>query len=263
MIMKPLDANSSRGIYSIDSEEDIFTHFEESLSYSKLEKSVLLEEYIEGEEFSIDGLKAGDRFFPLSISKKHHFSYNENLDQALFFSHVSDEFDYDTLRKVNEDFVIDSGLDFGLTHAEYKFFDGSYYLIEIGARGGGNLISSVINPELYGIDTQEILIDWATGSKMNIEGIHYTQGYKERCAWLEFFDTQGKEGKLKEISGVDVLKSNKCIKSFHFFHSTGDVIGKAKDGGTRLGYYIACCDSIQELKRIKEAVDSNVHIILE
>lgn len=263
MIMKPLDSNSSRGIYSVESEKDIFTHFEESLSYSKSEKSILLEEYIEGEEFSIDGLKTDDKFFPLSISKKYHFSYNENLDQALIFSYFNDEYDYDALRRVNEDFIVRSGLEFGLTHAEYKFFNGSYYLIEIGARGGGNLISSVINPNLYGIDTQEILIDWATGSKIKTGDIRYTDGYKERCSWLEFFDTQGKEGKLKEIRGLDVLKSNKCIKSFHFFHSIGDTIGKAKDGGTRLGYYIACCDSSQELNRIKDVVDKNVQIILE
>lgn len=263
MIMKPLDANSSRGIYSVESDMDIITNFAESLSYSKLERSVLLEEFIDGEEFSVDGMKIGAEFFSLAISKKYHFSYNENLDQALLFTNDSKEYDYDELRKVNENFVMRSGLSFGLTHAEYKFYNGRFYMIEIGARGGGNLISSIINPELTGIDTQEYLIDWALGNEINAEAIKYSDNYKDRCAWLCFFDTQGREGVLKEIVGVDILKNINDIKSYYFFYDIGSHIGQAKDGGTRLGYYIACCDSIEKLKEIQAKVNENIQIIIE
>ena len=57
MIMKPLDGNSSRGVFSINCQQDIQNHFCESLRYSKKEKCVLLEEYIDGVEFSVDGIK--------------------------------------------------------------------------------------------------------------------------------------------------------------------------------------------------------------
>lgn len=40
MIIKPLDGNSSRGVFSIESEEDIKNHFNKAMSYSKVEKSL-------------------------------------------------------------------------------------------------------------------------------------------------------------------------------------------------------------------------------
>lgn len=263
MIMKPLDSNSSRGIYSIRSVQDISEYFEKSLSYSKKEKAVLLEEYIDGEEFSVDGLKVGEKFYPLAVSKKIHFPYNENLDQALVFTYNGNGYDYDLLRETNERFVRASGLAFGLTHAEYKFFDGKYYLIEIGARGGGNLISSIINPYMTGIETQELLIDWALGNNVDFENISYADNMQGKCAWLNFFDTKGREGILREIKGIEVLERCDSVKSYHFFYDVGNTIGKAKDGGTRLGYCIVCCESSEELREIQQQVNDSVEIVLD
>ena len=40
---------------------------------------------------------------------------------------------------------------------------GKYYLIEIGARGGGNLISAVIVPLMSGVDNYAYLVDSCFG----------------------------------------------------------------------------------------------------
>ena len=81
----------------------------------------------------------------------------------MFFSYDNDKFDYDLLRKVNDEYVNKTGLPFGLTHAEYKYEDGKYYLIEIGARGGGNLIGSHIVPLISGVDNYTYLIEKTLG----------------------------------------------------------------------------------------------------
>ena len=59
----------------------------------------------------------------------------------MYFTHTSKEYDYDKLRAYNDSFVMKTNLQFGFTHAEYKCEDGDFYLIEIAARGGGNMIS--------------------------------------------------------------------------------------------------------------------------
>ena len=38
---------------------------------------------------------------------------------------------------------------------------------------------------------------------------------------------------------------------------------EVKDGGNRFGYYIACCDSIKQLEKIKFEVNKNVKIEFE
>ena len=57
------------------------------------------------------------------------------------------------VRRYNKEMVCKMGLPFGLTHAEYKYMNGEFYLIEIGARGGGTKISSDIVPYMSGVDS--------------------------------------------------------------------------------------------------------------
>ena len=265
MIMKPLDANSSRGVFSISTVEEIEEYFVESLRYSKAEKCVLLEEYIEGEEFSIDGIMTNKGYYSMAIAHKRHYIGNENLDQELIFKYSDPTFDYDLLRQINKKYVEQTGLEFGLTHAEYKYnsSDGQFYLIEIGARGGGNYISGVINPCLTGIESQELLIDWSLGNSLQDRYLQYLNNYKAKCAILHFFDIGDKTGVIKSMKGVDYLKRNQNIKNFFFSYSIGDKVEAVKDGGNRFGYYIACCNSLEELERIQNEVKNKVSIEFE
>lgn len=265
MIMKPLDANSSRGVFSVESVEQVKEHFGESLKYSKIEKCVLLEEYIEGEEFSIDGIMTPNGYYSMAIAHKKHYINNENLDQELIFKYSDSVFDYDLLRMTNKRYVEATGLKFGLTHAEYKYNkkDGQFYLIEIGARGGGNYISGIINPCITGIESQELLIDWCLGKPFESKYLQYDKNYKENCAIMHFFDIGDRHGVIKQINGIDFLENNSKIKSFFFAYSIGDKVEIVKDGGNRFGYYIACCDSYDELKKIQCEVKNNVSIEFE
>lgn len=78
-----------------------------------------------------------------------------------------------------------------------------------------------------------------------------------------FFDIGDKYGVIKHIRGLDYLKKNSDIKSFFFAYSVGDKVEAVKDGGNRFGYYIACCDSLEELKKTQCEVKNNVSIEFE
>lgn len=262
MILKPMDANSSRGVYSIENEKDLIAHFNDSVSFSKIEQSVLLEEYIEGTEFTVDGIKTEKGHVSLAISEKKHYSYNENIACSLYFSHKNDRFNYDRLREINDRFVELSGLPFGLTHAEYKYKDGKFYLIEIGARGGGNLISASIVPLVAGVDTYDYLIDKTLGRVCN-EEIAVSEKFWDRCAILNFFDVEGAEGIVKEIRGEDYLANNEHIVEYSINCKEGDRIENAADDSKRIGFYIAYGESRQELDHIIRETERSFQIVLE
>ena len=63
---------------------------------------------------------------------------NPNISMMQSYSYTSDKYDYDLLRKANRELIEAMGLPMGLTHCEYKFYKGKFYLIEAGARGGGS-----------------------------------------------------------------------------------------------------------------------------
>jgi biotin carboxylase len=141
-ILKPLDSNCSKGVFIIEKENDIDHYWEESICFSKCDNALLIEQYIEGVEFTVDGIVTPAGHKSLAISEKRHYDYNPSIAYELFFSNHNDNYDYEELRKINNYFVNCSTLPVGFfTHAEYKYMNGKFYLIEIGARGGGNYIS--------------------------------------------------------------------------------------------------------------------------
>ena len=260
IIIKPLDANSSRGVFTINSYEDIEKYFDESMSFSKVEKCILAERYIEGTEFTVDGIKAPNAHYTLAISQKKHYAHNENVACELYFSHKNDKFDYEQLREVNDKFVNESELEFGLTHAEYKYEDGKFYLIEIAARGGGNLISAEIVPVMSGFDNYKYLIDCSLGDVKNIE-YELPENIKDRCSVLHFFDIPGNGGRVKEIKGIDTLKNCKTILKWELYFSVGDFVEKAADDSKRAGYYIAYAESRQELDALIDKIEKEFQLI--
>lgn len=262
IIIKPLDANSSRGVFAIECEADLDRHFEEAMSYSKFEKCVIAERYINGTEFTIDGIKTPERHYTMAISEKKHYANNENVASELYFSHSNDKYDYKKLMECNDKFINASGLPYGLTHAEYKYEDGEYYLIEIAARGGGNLISSDIVPIMTGIDNYKYLIDCSiNGAKEQV--FHIPESYKNRCAVLKFFDVPGNGGIVDKIEGMEYLDNNSNIPVWDLSFKEGDTIKPAKDDSMRIGFYIAYADSHEELDSIMLQVQNKLNITIK
>lgn len=262
LIIKPLDSNSSRGVFTINSIEDIETHFDESFSFSRIEKAVLLEEYIDGVEFTVDGIKTPEKHFSLAISEKKHFQHNPNVASELYFSYDNPNFDYDLLRETNDKFVELSGLKFGLTHAEYKYKDGKFYLIEIAVRGGGNLISSNIVPYMSGFDNYQYLINCSL-NKIESKDFTITDEYKKRVSVLKFFETPGNGGIVEKIEGLDFLRNNSNINAFNLYFKEGDRIENAKNDAARIGYYVACCENKKELDLLIDEISKKIKITLK
>ena len=263
IILKPIDSNASHGVFKAESEWDIREHFDEALSFSKGKKAVLAERYIGGPEFTADGIKTPERHFTLSISEKKHFRHNENIANELLFMHSNEKYDYEKLKKVNNRFVEKSPLVFGLTHAEYKYEDGEFYLLEIGARGGGNLISSVITPYLTGIELYDYLINCSLGKVYSVP-FTIPESHRNRAAVLKFFDTPRNGGTVKDVLGLEYLKKEKSIVSYALRFSPGDTLKEAENDSDRIGYYIACSESKEALAETMNQVDKHFKIrILE
>lgn len=260
IIIKPLDSNASHGVFRCDNEEDIRKHFNESMSFSRVEKSVLAERFIVGTEFTIDGVKTPHAHYTMAISEKKHFAHNESIANELLFSHYNPNFDYDKLRTTNDAFVMKSNLQFGFTHAEYKYEDGEFYLIEIAARGGGNMISSCITQYMTGYDTYRYLVECATGN-VHDEDFSLRPEYKERAAVLKFFETPDSGGKVREIKGLDYLESEPDIKHYRLNFKIGDTIENALNDSVRIGFYIICSESMQKLCEVISNIEKNFQII--
>lgn len=258
IVIKPLDSQSSRGVFTIHTEEELEQYFSISESYSNQGKGVLAERYIVGTEFTIDGIMNKGVHHSLAISQKSHFAYNPNIASKLFFSYDNENFDYDRLRRQNNELVERTGLKFGLTHGEYKYENGKFYLIEIAARGGGTKIASDIVPFLSGIDTYELLVKNALGESAEVD-YSVIEKNKKRCAVLEFLDVESNGKKIKNISGLEQIREIKEVREIHLEFKVGDIVEKAQDDRSRAGFFIVCGETREKTQdvcnQIKKILD--------
>lgn len=261
MIIKPLDAQSSRGVYVINSVEDLEEKFELSKGFSSDQKYVIAEQYIEGTEFTVDGVVVNGVHYTTAISEKAHYDYNPTIAKSLYFTYENEKFDYAKLRVQHDELINSTGLSFGLTHAEYKCQDGEFYLIEMAARGGGTKIASDIAPYVSGIDCYELLINGALGIEDGPE-VNYDiiQKSKNRSAILEFLDIESNEQPILEIEGLEDIKMIPEVVEIQLEFKVGDVIKKAEDDRSRVGFYIICAESSQRLDEVRSEIKNTLHI---
>ena len=260
-IIKPLDNSASRGVFSINNAAELKAHFDECISASSAANpAIIIEEYVTGTEFTIDGLMTPKGHRCLAISEKKHYAYNENVAYQLLFDNKNEHFDYNELRKVNDQLVDLTGIPFGLTHAEYKYCNGKFYLIEIQARGGGNFIATDIVPFISGIDSYTEQLKWAVGDDVHVE--YDYDNMSEHCSVLHFFDVPGKGGVVKEIKGLDYFKSLGDNMMYHLNFSVGDTIQETKDDSTRIGWYILKSPNRADLDEKMKEIENNFIIIV-
>lgn len=262
VIIKPLDSNASHGVFRIATDEEAAEHFGESMTFSRWEKCIVAERYIDGTEFTVDGVKTPSGHYTLAISEKHHYRHNMNIADELRFSHYNPKYDYEALKRANDEFIMQSGLIFGFTHSEYKVEDGKFYLIETAARGGGNMISSLVTQYLSGYDTYKYLVECAL-REVHDEDFSVREAYRERAAVLKFFDVQGKGGKVKEILGLDVLEREADVKKYMLNFGVGDVVGDCESDSARIGFYIACSESMRQLEGVMKRIADTFRIETE
>jgi len=255
IIIKPLDSQASKGVQTILTPYDLLLHFENTKQFSRTRKAVLAEEFIEGTEFTVDGIKTFDKHISLAVSQKAHYKSYSNVASSLLFSHTSGEYDYNLLRGQNDSLVEKMGLPFGLTHAEYIERNGVFYLVEIAARGGGAQISSKIVPFMSGVQNTELLIRMALGERIYASDVSIYQSYNNKKCILEFFVFN--PGVVKEIKKT-ALDSCKDVLDYTLNIKPGEVIGVPSDDTKRPGYYIAGATSIRELNTIRNTIMKGV-----
>ena len=261
IIIKPIDSQSSRGVFTIESTEDLYAKYDETASWSNRRKEVLAEEYIDGDEFTIDGLVINGSHYPLCISIKEMYTSNTNVSCKQEYSYLSDKYDYDLLRVTNKNLVELTGLPMGLTHAEYKFHNGKFYLIEIGARGGGSNLSGKIVPYMSDVNNYEYLIKEALGEPVDESKVQHKEFSAEKYVVMKFFDFG--EGTVDHVENLDYLQNHPMLIDYQLNLSEGDVLQPPKYGRLRPGHFIIGGLGKENVQREADKIVENVRVVLK
>jgi biotin carboxylase len=184
LIVKPTDRSGSRGITRLDGPDGLADALDVAYEQS-FEKAALVEEFVEGQEYSVEYCSWEGRHTFLALTQKRttgspHFietGHSEPADVSReVLSHVQDVVSH----------ALDAlGVTCGASHSEVKIdAAGHVGIIEIGSRMGGDCIGSDLVRLSTGIDFVRAVVQVALGERPDLTpsapgchaAVHYILG---------------------------------------------------------------------------------------
>lgn len=262
-ILKPSRNSGSRGIAKVSkgsngvsevSKEDFYKLYDIALEESR-DNSVLIEQFIEGPEFSVEIIVWEGKVNVLTVTDKktteapHFVELGHNQPSC---------FPEETVALIKDAAVRGVkalGVDKCACHAEVKVQDGKAYLMEIGARMGGDFISTVLTRLSTGIDMVAAAIDCALNIKPDLTPKAAPQGV---C--IRYFCP--KPGKLVSISNTEVLDDPR-VHEWEIYHQVGDEIPEVTSSLCRSGHVIVTEETPQKAIAYAESLLNEVKMETE
>ena len=226
--------------------EEFVALFERAMDESR-DRSVMIEQFIEGPEFSVEVIVWKGEPHVLAVTDK-------KTTEAPYFVELGHNqpsvFPEEMQAKLKDAAVTGVkalGLDNCAAHAELKQMDGEPYLMEIGARLGGDFISTELTHLSTGVDMVAAAIDVALGNEPDLRPKETPKGV---C--IRYFTPQ--PGRLTAIHNQELLNDSHVYDA-EIYHQVGDMIPEVRSSLDRSGHVIVTAPTVQEaIKRADELI---------
>ncbi|MFA7078837.1 MAG: ATP-grasp domain-containing protein [Syntrophomonas sp.] len=235
LIVKPVDRSGSRGITKIIDERDLNSAIRTAIT-SSIKNQAILEEFFEGQEYSIEMISFQGVHYFLAITEKFtagapHFVEKMHLQPGRIKEY--------TLRKAIE--IVKKALDAlkiknGASHSEIRINkDNEIMIIEIGARMGGDYIGSDLVKLTTGNDYLKMVIDIAVGKEPEFGLVNKSFG----AALVRFIFNK------EDLNIFQVIHKNHqdSLYKYDIKMITDHVV---TDSSNRHGYFILHCRNAEE-----------------
>ena len=227
VIVKPTDRSGSRCVTKLNTAEGIEEAIREACAVS-FEKKAIVEEFIDGEEYSMETISFHGEHFYLAATKKFttgapHFIETGHRQPSGLSGETLERAKAVVLKALDALHVENSA-----GHSEFKVSaDGSIRVIEIGARMGGDCIGSDLVFLSTGNDFMKMVIDVSCGRAPKL-----SEEKHEDKVEIRFLFTQD------DLDELEIMKQRFPEKIFRISDLEKENMGKTTDSSSRVGYYI-------------------------
>lgn len=228
VIVKPRDNSGSRGVKLCRDRNELQISIDEALENSKLD-TVLVEEFIEGPEYSIESLHHDGKSEVIQFTEKKttEFPYNVELGH-IQPANISEE----NKQKIREIISkIGKVLNFENcpSHTELKINERGIFVIETSPRLGGDYITSTLTPLSTGVNLEDELLKISLGEEINPspKAVQYSG--------VRFFSFE--EGSIiKHVPNEEFVKGWPHVVDFSFNLKEGDNVNRITSSLNRYGH---------------------------
>ena len=227
LIAKPIDLSSSCGVFKIETEAILEEAIEYAMGWSK-EKKIILEEFVDGPEYSGESIAFEGKYRLLAITEKHttgapHFVETGHKQPAPISENMRKKVE-DTLYKAFAALKIE----YGAIHPEFRITkEGRILFMEIATRMGGDCIGSDLVAISTGKDYMGMVISCGCGKAPD-----FTQLWEPRLAEIKYIM---KADDLAEYERIQKECPEIIIRHSEMQPLSDKPVLKSAD---RVGYYI-------------------------
>ena len=244
-IVKPADNSGSRGVELLEEYDDsaLASAFAYSKQFSR-SGDLVVEEYMEGPEVSVETLAVDGAVHVIQITDK----LTTGAPYFVEMGHSQpSQLSAETQTRI-EDITVAANRAIGITngpsHTEIKVTEDGPKIVELGARLGGDCITTHLTPLSTGVNMVECCIKIALGEKPD-----YLQKINKGSA-IRYFKTE--EGTIEFIHGIDDAQSMPGVVQVSIVHGVGEKVGEIKSSVDRPGFVIAQAESAEKAAAVCE-----------
>lgn len=253
-ITKPTDNSGSRGVMLVHDRNML----REAVTYSSQNGrggSVIVEEYLQGPEVSVEIITLDGEPHVLNVTDKlttgapHFVEMGHSQPSALRKDHL------EAIRDLACRAVKAVGIQNGPAHVEIILTKKGPRMVELGARMGGDCITTHLVPLSTGVDMIEATIRLSSGEMPDIEP-KFLKG-----SAIRYFNPP--KGRIKAITGIKEAEQIEGIREISFVKQVGDTVGSIGSSTDRAGFVIAQAETPEEAIRICERAVQTVCIEID
>lgn len=239
LVIKPTDLASSAYVTLVRDERELQRAYDAQAAFplnfreQARDPLYLLEEYMEGEEFSVEACAvAGDTtvigITDKSVTAAPHFVEDGHMFPAAIDPATADELTAFALRALRA-----VGHDHGPSHTEIKLTAGGPRLIEINPRLPGNYIAELIS-YVTGIDLLQTTIELAVGRQPDLR----PAATDVRSAAIKFV-VPPHGGRIAAVRGADALDRDPAVVRWQLDSLGGFDVSRPIDNACYIGHVVA------------------------
>lgn len=230
VIVKPADSSGSRGVHLLRRDEDPLPAYRDSARFSR-GGTVMVEEFMTGPEVSVEAITSNGSTEILAITDKQivgggNFTEIGHTQPSALSPDIQDE-----IARVTRQTVAAIGIDHTPSHTELKVTPTGVKVVEIGARLGGDCITTHLVPLSTGVDMVGICVGIAVGEPVK----EYPR--RPNTAAIRYF--QPPVGVITGISGVEEAGQLPGVQEVRLLRGVGEEVPPIASSTDRIGFVIA------------------------
>ena len=262
VIVKPTMGAASIGVYLCRNEEELKDKSRKILMYNltsligeEKKTGLLVEEYIEGEEYSVDTIWYDGQPIIDGIMSKGIIEGPYFPDKLYLLDSELDKDTMNLLKESSHKAVKAAGDITGATHTEMRIFNGKCYVIESALRpGAGGSFYTLFGQE-YGVSFYDLYISAILGKTERLKTWKLQEADTEKKSYWYSLSYDG-EGVIEKINGINDIKNLDYVDYVRLYRKVGEDLPKEKDSNGYFGWIIGRIDNDSFDNILKRMVDT-------